>query len=250
MKSPGHSDHCRCHGCRGQHEEGRTPLVTLCDVSLRRGERLILDRINFTIDRGDFIAITGPNGGGKTSLLRLILGLLKPSSGTITFEENNSNPKATPSIGYLPQKNAIDSHFPITVEEVVSSGLLAQKYLSAAEKKERVNEILKLIEMDYYAHQAIGRLSGGQLQRTLFGRAIIRRPEILILDEPLSYLDRHFEQRLYDIIADMASSTTILLVSHQLGIIDRMANRHVVVDRSLTECTAEHHNIILPDCEN
>lgn len=90
-------------------------------------------------------------------------------------------------------------------------------------------------------NRPIGKLSGGQLQRTLFARAIVSTPPVLVLDEPLSYLDKHFEQHLYRIIADMAPSTTIVLVSHEMSQIAGMANRHVIVDHTLHECVAEHH---------
>lgn len=216
-------------------------LIRIENLSLVRDDRTILTDVNLTVDRGDFVAITGPNGGGKTTLLRLILGLLKPTTGTIAIENEHGR---KPSIGYLPQKNSVDSQFPISVHEVVSSGLLAQKKLSVAEKEKRVSEIIDLIELTEYARQSIGRLSGGQLQRALFGRAIISRPEILVLDEPLSYLDNHFEERLYHIVEELSRHTTILLVSHQMSRISRMANRHLLIDHTLEECHTPHcHNL-------
>lgn len=110
-----------------------------------------------------------------------------------------------------------------------------------AEKEMRVDETLALVELSDLAGRPIGRLSGGQLQRALFGRAIISRPDMLVLDEPLSYLDKHFEQHLYRIIADLARHTTIMLVSHEMSEIAGMANRHIIVDRTLRECTAARH---------
>ncbi|MBD5177694.1 MAG: ABC transporter ATP-binding protein [Bacteroidales bacterium] len=215
-------------------------LIRIEDVTFRRDDRTILSNVNLSVDRGDFVAITGPNGGGKTTMLRLILGLLTPTTGSITFANEGGR---KPSIGYLPQKNSVDSQFPISVHEVVSSGLLAQKNLSKAEKEQMVNEILELIELKDYSRQSIGRLSGGQLQRALFGRAIISRPEILVLDEPLSYLDNHFEERLYHIIEELSERTTILLVSHQMSRISRMANRHLLIDHTVEECHTPHcHN--------
>ena len=215
-------------------------LIRIENLSFRRDDRNILTNVNLTVERGDFVAITGPNGGGKTTLLRLILGLLKPSTGTITIADEHGHKT---SIGYLPQKNSVDSQFPISVHEVVSSGLLAQKNMSKVEKERRVAEVLGLIELVDYSRQSIGRLSGGQLQRALFGRAIISRPEILVLDEPLSYLDNHFEERLYHIIDELSRHTTILLVSHQMSRISRMANRHLLIDHTVQECNMPHcHN--------
>ena len=218
--------------------------MSIFDLSFNREERAILSDVNLTVDRGDFIAITGPNGGGKTTLLRLVLGLLKPNGGKIVFYENDGITEcAAPRFGYLPQKNSVDAHFPITVKEVIASALLPYKKMPEAEKKQRIADTLKLIELADLADRPIGRLSGGQLQRTLFGRAIVSKPPVLVLDEPLSYLDKHFEAHLYSIIADISRTTTILLVSHEMSEIAGMANRHLIVDGTLRECTAEHHYI-------
>lgn len=203
-------------------------LIKLENISLVRDDKLILNDINLTINDGDFVAITGPNGGGKTSLLRIILGLLKPSAGTISFTGGKH-----PRFGYLPQKNSVDAHFPITVREVISSALLGFKELSKAEKESKINSALATIDMEQYAWQPIGKLSGGQLQRTLFARAIVAKPEVLVLDEPLSYLDNRFENRLYDIVSDLAKNTTIILVSHQMNRISQMANRQITIDRNI-----------------
>ncbi|MDE5684234.1 MAG: ATP-binding cassette domain-containing protein [Muribaculaceae bacterium] len=208
-----------------------------------REKRVILSDVNFTVDKGDFIAITGPNGGGKTTLLRLILGLLKPTEGSIVFCDESGKPCQPPAIGDLPQKNSVDSHFPITVREVVLSGLLAQKGMDKSLVKERVDELLEAVGLTELVSRPIGALSGGQLQRALFARAIARRPQLLVLDEPLSYLDKTFEKRLYKIVAEIAKNTTILLVSHEMSEIGGMANRHIIIDRRLEECTARHHYV-------
>ena len=208
-----------------------------------REKRVILTNVNFTVDVGDFIAITGPNGGGKTTLLRLILGLLKPTEGSVVFCDENGEPCLPPSIGYLPQKNSVDSHFPITVREVVSSGLLSQKGMDKNQIAERVKELISTVGLTELVDRPIGALSGGQLQRALFARAIARRPKLLVLDEPLSYLDKTFEKRLYKIVAEIAKDTTILLVSHEMSEIGIMANRHIIIDNKLEECTALHHYV-------
>ncbi len=210
-------------------------MLQLRGVDMLREGRAILQDVNLDVNQGDFVAITGPNGGGKTTLLRIILGLLKPSSGSVSF------PAGRPTIGYLPQKNMIDSHFPISVSEVVASGLLAIKGLSKEERASRVDETLQLIEMEDLAQRPIGRLSGGQLQRALLGRAIISKPKLLVLDEPLSYIDKHFEAHIYRLLAKIAPECTTLLVSHEMTTIASMANRHLLVDRTVTECTAQHH---------
>ncbi len=213
----------------------RDVVISLSHVSMRRDFRRILTDVNLEIHKGDFVAITGPNGGGKTTLLRIILGLLKPTSGTVTV---NTPPHA---IGYLPQKNTIDSHFPISVREVVESGLLNVKDLSRDERRRRTEETIAQIELQSHSDHPIGRLSGGQLQRALLGRAIISHPQLLILDEPLSYLDKHFEAHIYKLMASIAPHCTILLVSHEMSTISTMANRHLIVDTKVSECCANHH---------
>ncbi len=208
--------------------------IKLSDISFRREQRDILSGVNLTVDYGDFLAITGPNGGGKTTLLRIILKLVAPSSGLVEYLSASGEPAKRLHIGYLPQKNMIDARFPITVEEVVASGLLNFSCGREADRR-MVDDVLEKIELTSRRHAAIGELSGGQLQRTLFGRAIISKPDILVLDEPLSYLDAHFEQRIYSMLDRLKGSTTILLVSHQMNVIAEMADRHLEVDHSLRE---------------
>lgn len=222
-------------------------IVCLKGVGMEWERNTALREINLTVNRGDFMAITGPNGGGKTTLLRIILKLLKPSHGQVVYYNLQGEPTGSLSIGYLPQKNLIDSRFPISVKEVISSGLMGIK-LPKEEKAVHIDDTVQLIGLEDKLNAPIGNLSGGQLQRTLLGRAIISRPELLVLDEPLSYVDKRFEQRIYEIVAELAKTTTILLVSHEMSTIASMANRHFIVDRSLHECNASHHAVHY-DCE-
>lgn len=225
-----------------------TPVVIrLSDINMKRDNREILSHVSLDVHSGDFLAVTGPNGGGKTTLLRIILKLLQPTTGSVTYFNDGKSCRKLP-IGYLPQKNMVDARFPITVKEVISSGLLGTETLSAADCRECINEMLKLVELSDHATKSIGNLSGGQLQRALLGRALISRPQILVLDEPLSYLDKHFEEHIYRIIADLAPSTTIILVSHEMSVISTMANRHIIVDHTLHECCANRH-FVPTDCK-
>ena len=214
-------------------------LITLQHVSMRYDRRAILKDIDLEIKQGDFLAVTGPNGGGKTTLLRILLKLLKPTAGSVNY--SFTSPTDRQPIGYLPQKNLIDHRFPITVKEVINLGLMAVKNLTKQEKETRLAETVELLGLADHADSIIGEISGGQLQRTLFGRAIISRPQMLVLDEPLSYLDKHYEKTMYEIIESLMPSTTFVLVSHEMSTIAEMANRHIIIDRSLHECCASHH---------
>lgn len=224
-------------------------LIRLTDIEMIREGRTILENINLDINHGDFLAITGPNGGGKTTLLRIILKLLKPTRGSVTYRTDKNNEKEL-SIGYLPQKNTIDSHFPITVSEMVSFGLYGINRKSKEDSKQAVAEVLKLVGLEDYSKHNIGRLSGGQLQRALLARAIISRPEVLVLDEPLSYLDKQFEKRIYDIMESLSHDTTVILVSHEISTIASIANRHIIVDRKLHICHSANHFIHYDCCDH
>lgn len=221
-------------------------IISLKNITMVRDGRTTLDNVSLDVNRGDFIAITGPNGGGKTTLLRIILRLLKPTSGSVTYLDG-TRPVKNINVGYLPQKNMIDSRFPITVEQVIASGLMGEK-LPDAERRSRLDHTIGQMGLDEHRNKPIGTLSGGQLQRTLLGRAIISKPEVLVLDEPLSYVDKRFEHYIYQLVASLAPTTTILLVSHEMSTIAGMATRHIIIDRSLTECPSRHHAVHF-DCD-
>lgn len=219
--------------------EWRPALLRLDGVEMKRGRRTVLSGVNLTVSRGDFIAVTGPNGGGKTTLMRIMLRLLQPTAGTVTYEGDGLR------ISYLPQKTSIDASYPISVREVVASGLLA----AGGVDRVRVEEALKEVELTEHAAKPFGALSGGQQQRALLARAIISQPEMLVLDEPLSYVDKHFEEKIYEIIGRIAATTTIILVSHEITRVASMANRHLIVDGRITECPSAHHFARIALCD-
>lgn len=221
-------------------------IISLRGVTQRWDQRTVLQGVDLDINRGDFIAITGPNGGGKTTLLRIILKLLKPTAGTVTYL-HEGNPVKKLTIGYLPQKNMIDSRFPITVSEVVASGLIGGN-TPKEETAMLTDETIRLVGLEAHSDKSIGSLSGGQLQRALLGRAIISRPGLLVLDEPLSYVDKRFEHSIYDLVAELSKTTTLLLVSHEMSTIAGMANRHLIVDHAIHECHSPHHYVHY-DCD-
>ena len=215
----------------------RNKIIEVADVSLRYERLPVLTDIDLTVFKDDFLVITGPNGGGKTSLLRIILGLQLPSRGAVHFYREGQLAHNL-NIGYLPQKNVIDSRFPITVSEVVFSGLSGSKKIFSRfteKEQEQVEKMLLLMGLAKLRDRPIGQLSGGQLQRTLLGRALVSDPEILILDEPSSYVDKAFETRMYDLLGEVAKKATILLVSHELSRVTEIANRVVRINKTLEE---------------
>ncbi len=223
-------------------------IISLHDISMAWDNRRVLSDVSLDVRQHDFLAITGPNGGGKSTLLRIILRLLKPTTGSVTYYDTAGKRTNSLHIGYLPQKNMIDSRFPITVSEVIASGLLGPHGSRLPDHHTLIDETLDTIELQSHAASAIGTLSGGQLQRALLGRAIISRPDVLVLDEPLSYLDKNFEHHTYRILESLAPHTTILLVSHEMTAIAQMASRHLIIDNTLHECAA-HHHFVRTDCQ-
>lgn len=166
-------------------------------------------------------------------MLRVMLKLLSPTSGHVRYYRGGEEVDHL-KIGYLPQKNAIDSRFPITVSEVVASGLyssgLRRGRLTGAWQL-RIEETLELLGIEELASRSIGRLSGGQLQRALLGRAIISRPELLVLDEPLSYIDEAFGVRIYSLLERLSHETTVVMVTHRPSKASSMATQMLYVDR-------------------
>ncbi len=187
-------------------------LIEIENLNAGYDDKLVLKDVSLTIQKGDFLGIIGPNGGGKTTLLKLILGLLKPKSGEIRY-----CPGLKDKIGYMPQTNYIDKQFPILVKETIASGLVSEKNLSKQEVKTKVEETIAQIGLSAIKNKPIGEISGGQLQRTLLARAIINEPELLILDEPNAYVDKRFEMRFYEILQEINKKTSIILVSHDIG---------------------------------
>lgn len=212
------SKHCE-HTHSQASSPSASPILSLRNVSAAYDQHIVLHDINLDIYNRDFLGIIGPNGGGKTTLIKVILGLIKPTSGTIQFYQNGQ-PVNHLNIGYLPQYSSIDKKFPICVEEVILSGLSIRKPLTSRftrDQKEKAAEIITRMGLEGLAKRHIGQLSGGQLQRALLGRAIISDPQLVILDEPSTYIDKQFEARLYELLTEINQERTIVLVSHDIG---------------------------------
>ncbi len=195
------------------------PLIRLEDLRVSYGKKNVLHDVNLCLQEKDFLGIIGPNGGGKTTLIKAILGLIKPQTGKITFYKNNQ-PVDRIGMGYLPQYNHIDRKFPISVYEVILSGLnnekrIWQRFKPAHHK--RVHQMIEQMGLSGLEQRPVGALSGGQLQRALLGRAIISQPDVVILDEPNTYIDKRFESQLYSLLEEINRQSAIILVSHDIG---------------------------------
>lgn len=205
------------------------PIIEIKNLSAGYDGRTVLHDVNLTVYERDFLGIIGPNGGGKTTLIKCILGLLKPAKGEIVFASH-------PSLGYLPQYNSIDRKFPISVEEVILSGLSIQKPLTSRftpEEREKGRQTIARMGLEGLEHRSIGALSGGQLQRALLGRAVISSPTALILDEPSTYIDKRFEARLYELLAEINKECAIILVSHDIGTVLQQVKSIACVNETL-----------------
>lgn len=192
-------------------------ILELKSLTAGYDEKIVLKGVNLVVNENDFLGIIGPNGGGKTTLLKVILGILKPVKGEIL---PNGNDRCI--IGYLPQINQIDNKFPIPVKEVVLSGLMSHKKIFGrynSENKRRADELMSQMGIIHLKNKNIGELSGGQLQRVFLCRAIISDPQLLILDEPDTYVDSNFEGELYEILDQLNSHMAIIIVSHDVGTI-------------------------------
>lgn len=202
-------------------------------VSVSYGAGYALRDVDFSVNASDFIGVIGPNGGGKTTLLKVILGLIKPVSGTIVF---SSELMSGNSIGYLPQISTGDSNYPVTVTDVILSGMMIRKRIisrmSSSDKK-RAAEVIGELGLSGLARSSLNELSGGQLQRVFLGRAIIGNPKLLLLDEPGNFVDSNFENDFYEKLRILNKRMAILMVSHDIGMISSHVKSYACVNIGL-----------------
>ena len=210
------------------------PIVSLKDVTVRYDETTALEGVSPDIYPDDFLGIIGPNGGGKTTLVKAILGAL-PYSGTVHHSPTLTE-RGHRQIGYLPQQAEFDRSFPISVVEVVMSGLQAEKRLFSRYTKadrEKAMQLLEMAGIEAIADRQISEISGGQMQRALLCRAVILEPKLLILDEPTNFVDNQFENELYTLLHRLNERMAIVMVSHDLGTITSVVKSIVCVNRTV-----------------
>jgi len=197
------------------------------------GEPVLID-VNLEIRRREFVTVVGPNGGGKTSLLRLILGMLRPTRGEVRVF-GRSPERERGHMGYVPQYTRFDPLFPMTVADVVQMGRLG-RYWSGPyrrEDREAVRSALEQVGLEGLRRRAFAGLSGGQRQRILIARALATEPELLLLDEPTANVDRLATDKLYELLVELNRRLTVVLVSHDLGVVSRFATNVVCVNRTV-----------------
>jgi zinc transport system ATP-binding protein len=232
-------------------------IVEIQNRSFAYNGHPILRDVNLRIRSGDFVAMIGPNGGGKTTLLKLMLGLLKPQQGTIRIMGEPPQ-KASHRIGYVPQDVHINGGFPITAMDVVLMGKLQpHKRLSLSSRRDRqeATQALAKMEMDEYADVKIGELSGGQMQRVFISRALVTHPSLLLLDEPTASIDTKGQADFFKLLKELNQEMTIFLVSHDLLAISTSVKSVACVNRNVhyhnqAEITADMLETMYPCTED
>jgi zinc transport system ATP-binding protein len=220
-------------------------MIELKNVSFKYEKEWILEHVNFTVQRGQFIGLVGANGSGKSTLINLLLGLLKADSGSIRlYDQPIRHFRNWEEIGYISQKsNSFNSGFPASVKEVVRSGLTSRigkfRFFNS-EHHAKVMEALKEVGMERYVRSHIGELSGGQQQRVFIARALISEPSLLVLDEPTVGVDAKHVDEFYDLLTHlhMNKGLTLLMITHDMDRISHYATHVVHMDGDLQE---QHH---------
>lgn len=208
-------------------------MFEMHSLSASYGANIVLQDVDFRVNENDFIGVIGPNGGGKTTLLKVVLGLLKPLKGNIVF---NNDLLDGNSIGYLPQISTGDINYPVSVTDIVLSGLMIQKGIASrmsSDDRKKAGKVIYELGLSEFARAALNELSGGQIQRVLLGRAIIGDPKLLLLDEPGNFVDTTFENDFYEKLRDLNNRMAILMVSHDVGTISSHIKSFACVNRSL-----------------
>lgn len=228
-------------------------MIRFSHVSFGYSDNLILNDVSFIIKRGSYVGMIGPNGGGKTTLLKILLGLIKPKRGTVEIQGTAIGSFAKKyEIGYVPQRVMQENfNFPATVFEIVSSGRTPMKKVFQffnGEDKKAIDQALRIAGVDQYRHQLISRLSGGERQRVYVARALAARPSILILDEPFAGVDIGSQTGFYQFLRQLnrRQGITILFVSHDVDVITNEVSEIICLNKRLV-CQDKPKNILLKE---
>lgn len=209
-------------------------IINIQSLSFKYDKELVLSDINLSVNYGDFIVFIGPNGGGKSTLAKLILGLLEPYSGKITYPNMSLFNKQS-LVGYTPQDTNINKDFPIQTIDIVLMGFLQQKRFGyKVTKKDKINalEIMKILKIEHLQNRKIGDLSGGQRQRVMIARALCGNPKLLIFDEPTSNIDLDTQKEIYSLLKQINLNHTIILISHDISVLE-LSNKVFFINNTL-----------------
>ena len=208
------------------------PIIKVANLSYYYDSFLSLDHISFTVDKGDFLGIIGPNGAGKTTLFQCMLGIMNDFSGEINLfgYDVRQNKKMLQRVGYVPQKKSVEQDFPATVSEIVSLGIIGKKV-----NRESIDSAIDFVELGAYRNKRIGELSEGQQQRVIIAKALVKQPDLLILDEPTTGIDSAAQERFYDLLTKLNKDKGITIVwsSHDMNAVEKLASKVACIDRKL-----------------
>lgn len=211
-----------------------TAIISFQDVDFSYNSEPILKDVNLEIHPGEFVSVIGPNGGGKTSLLLLALGMLRPNRGTVQVF-GRAPERERSRLSYVPQFTRFDPLFPVTVYDVVQMGRLGRFWTGPYRKEDREAALtaLEQVGLVELRRRSFSELSGGQRQRVLIARALATEPEVLLLDEPTANVDRLATDKLYELLVELNQRLTVVLVSHDLGIVSRFVSSVVCVNKTV-----------------
>jgi len=240
-----HSTHAADHPGRELEQKSRapehaTPAIEVTGVNFKAGNSQILKDISFKVSPGDYLGIIGPNGGGKTTLIKIMLGLLKPDSGTVKYFGTDLNKyRERYEIGYVPQKaSETEGRFPATVEEVVKSGRTARIGLFkrfSSDDRRAVDSAMETADVARFSKKTVSKLSGGERQRVMIARALASEPKVLFMDEPTVAVDVTTQEKFYDFLdlLNQKMGLTILVVSHDIAAVAKKVSTVLCLNQEM-----------------
>jgi zinc transport system ATP-binding protein len=227
-------------------------IITFEEVTYSYNGFTALKDVNFSVVNGDFVSIIGPNGGGKTTLIKLMLGLLKPARGKIRVFGKPPEQVCT-RIGYMPQHARLDPDFPVSVANVAIMGSLHKKGGGRYSKQEKLSaqSALEEVGLLHLAGRSFSELSGGQRQRVLIARALVCKPDILLLDEPTANVDAEVEEKLHQLLGKLNERMTIIVATHDLGFVSKLVKSVVCVNQTVvSHPTSEINGKVIKEIYN